>query len=125
MYKKWTQKHEVQWGKHRWEVGRRVVRVSYQTKAPLVRRTPHGASSAGAGLAKPGQLPPLYGALSPVTERVSNVRLPDQANGYRGFGVHHDGDALYERYRSNTNTPNKDYTGPHRATKVPPKDQQF
>ena len=32
----------MQWGKHRWEVGRRVVKVSYQTKAPLVRRTPEG-----------------------------------------------------------------------------------
>jgi hypothetical protein len=45
MYKKWTQKDEVKWGKHRWEVGRRVVRVSYQTKAPLVRRTPEGDQS--------------------------------------------------------------------------------
>ena len=37
--KAWPQKHEVHWGEHRWEVGHRLVRVSYQTKAPLVRRT--------------------------------------------------------------------------------------
>jgi hypothetical protein len=34
----WPRKHEVQWGKYRWEVGRRVVRILCQTKAPLVRR---------------------------------------------------------------------------------------
>jgi hypothetical protein len=43
--KKWTQKDEVKWGNHRSEVGLSVAEEAYQTKAPLVRRTPEGDQS--------------------------------------------------------------------------------
>lgn len=70
------------------------------------------------GLCRPEPLLPLYGVLSSNTEAFQ--RPPTRSGSWQRwqsrFSIRHDGDAPYQHYQPNTNTPNEYQRVPTRPT---------